>query len=377
MKKIFALMLVLSLFGVVVKAEPVKHKIETRTLPSFQIFAEDADSLRQNMPIIEFEGKNGFSLFRFEKYIDSKGSASFRLMLDKKSKRVALKITDKDYFDQLYNIFVFTSNKYFVSNSPMSQLAVTAFFGERVDFSDTLVNCCTSVIYKKDLDKQSKYIVIRDKSTPFKTGTICFIDDSFQIEWCEPSNGSMKTIRREAINPDDYNDYNIIPGLDRMLTTEYKVSSSNYAIGYIELTPGSDIYYLNGDKFDYNWNTDLLVPIQTKNSKSMVYYYFLEKLLFCQNLTINKYVDGIFFGEQIQRLYYDKEKKEIRVLKVSFFAGSKKYENNGKIMDFLVAPYDSNVGLMVPLKEVCEALKAKVIYRPLDGTILISRFFEY
>jgi hypothetical protein len=377
MKKISILLLLITLFFVslVVNAEPTKYKIEAKTLSSFQIYMEDSDPIRKALPIIEFDGVKGHRLYRFEKY-SINGIVSYRLYLDKQGKREELRISDKDYQDQIYYIFTCQPNMSFVGDNSINKIALVAYFDERADFSNTTFDYCRLLIFNKRLNQRQKLTCGNNREYIFPSGSICYIDDKYQIEWREPINNNMVVTRREAINPDDFSPMYKIPGLSDISSGNYK-SNAIYGTGYVKVTANSDLFSINGIQYDFNPNTDQLIPILAVNGKTMVCHEFLRNLLNTQSQYLPSILVKGSRDVEIQRLYYDRNTSKIVTLTVRINDASKKYIDNGITKEFSAMPYYANsVGIMVPLKEVCDALKAKVIYRPLDGTILIARFFE-
>lgn len=349
-------------------------KIEPKTLPPFKVFIDD-----QTVPIIEYNGVNGYSIYKVTP--PTNGGGYIKPILDKDGKPILLKMTDPDYYDNLFNTFFYGCGKYVQADDPsIESIILTIYFPERKDVLGDMLCGGEFRYYTKKSDKSAKIMGLGVNYNNFKAGTICYIDNNFQIEWRIPQNNNLVVSRREAINPDDYllKKTTEIPGITSMKTVYYSYSASVYGIGYAKMKPGSDLYYLNGIEYDFVPNTDKVLPIETKNGKTMVDYGFLIGIINCAKQTMILEDDsGTRKAIQLLRLFFDKEKDKVLTLNVSFEFGNKKYYDNGQIKYFTVAPYGSNAGVMVPLKEVCEALQAKVIYRPHDGTILISRFFEY
>ncbi|NTU60747.1 MAG: hypothetical protein HGA95_00200 [Caldiserica bacterium] len=181
----------------------------------------------------------------------------------------------------------------------------------------------------------------------------------------------MVVTRRQAINPDAYKPkYNEIPGLDASLNMGYRFYR-NYCKGFVLCAKNAKSYSVNGKTFDHSGFVSLI------NNTTFVDFFMLLSMLNCEYTYIKpQNGKGLAYQYVAYRLFKIRD-KGVETIKLLVSVDSAEYELNGVKGKFASIPFWKSDTIMVPLKEVCEALKAKVIYRPLDGTILISRFFEY
>lgn len=349
---------------------------EENALPSYKIYLTNyykSDPIRDKLPIIEYDGQNGYSIYKTETYVTDKKNESIRLSLSKDNKPILLKFADKDYYTNLFNTIYYAPSPYFIGDDSLEFITLVAFLPEK-KINEYETDCAVEAKYfPKDSLKVCKRSIWGGNNTKITQGAICYIDSSYNVEWRELKNGSLVVTKREAINPDDYRlNINKIPGL-KNTNSIYYYPSCKFGNGFVRMKPGSDLYYLNGQQYDFNPNTDKLIPILIKNNTTFIDFHFLLGLLNCQYMTgsTDNYIG--------QRLYKDKQNNKISILSIDLSADKRAYSVCDDEKEFTIAPYwlYQHGSLMVPLKEVCEALQAKVIYRPHDGTILISRFFEY
>ena len=372
MKKFLALILVASMVAVTVRAEPPKYKVEAKTLPSFKIFMSETDNDRKDLPIIEYDGINGYKFYKLEQYAGKNNSVKYRIALDANKKPIQLLTNSKGFYDNLYTTFYRGNNKFFVANDNAEIKQLIVFFPQKGDqFSQSLAYA-EFMFFSEKADKN--YQNRLGSTNPFKvsSGKICYIDDCFQIEW-RSLDSKNSVIRREAINPDNFYMEKSIPGLQSMLPIYY-YSNLKYGDGFVTLTQNSIKYSICGNTFDMRY------PVETKNDTTFMDFFELLGLLNCKYKGVR--IDnekGTSFVYTGNRLSDDNWKKQINVISLEVQTGTQDYRVNDEKKQFSIAPYivtKNGWSLMVPLKEVCDALKAKVIYRPLDGTILIARFFE-
>lgn len=368
MKKILLLIVVASLVTVVVRAEPPKYKIEAKTIPPFKIFLTNSyepDPARDSLPVVEYEPKTGYTVYKTEKYEPKMFHESYRLSLDKDGKPIKALLTDKDYYESLYKAFHSIPSPYFVGDANTEFITITIIYPP----SKTLAaKALTNEFFKKGVHNSYSRPLYMQNPFPPKNGAICYLDSNFQIEWWERRNNQHFVTRREAINPDSFDNWDEVPGLSESLVMGYRFYR-NRCLGYIQCAGNSKTYTVNGRTFRHE---NLVV---TKGNTAFIDYYMLSTMLACEYDSVaTKEGNSNSYHYMTYRLY--KEKYTVKTITLKIKSGTADYQLDGVDGRFSAAVYSTSSTIMVPLKEFCNVLKAKVIYRPLDGTILIARFFE-
>ena len=374
MKKILVLILIASMASVVVNAEPPKYKIEAKTLPSFDVFIKSKlpDPQRDAFPFIKYNPENGYQFFSVER-VPGEEDFVFRLSLDAKGQPKKLLPSEKNFYVNLYHGLRYGGVSRFLKGSSLSEsICLTIFFPLMVDevFNER-INYFSSVLFK-DSSRSKIPVTGENNGKYWKPGTVCFCDESFQIEWREVTNNKQIVTRREAVNPDLVAKLSEIPGLEEMLPEQY-MFYTNQGKGFVRAQLMSKKVEIDGKPYE--------IPnaIGFDGKTSFVDFELLLDWLFCPMTHERISETGNKFSYSGFRITADDEKEKYSILFITLAPGRIDYIANGESKQFKEKPYIENrfgYSIMVPLKEVCDALKAKVIYRPLDGTILIARFFE-
>lgn len=369
MKKLLVLVLLASTMTFAVSAESPKYRIEAKTIPAFKIFIENnytPDPARDNLPLVEYEPKTGYTVYKTEKYEPKQNCGDYRLSLDKEGKPIKALPTDKDYYESLYKAFHSVQSTYFVGDVNTEFITITIIYPP----SNTLAaKAFTGKYYKKGVANNYGISPLHMQNVfPPKNGAFCYLDSNFQIEWWERKGNEHFVTRREAINPDMLEDWHSMPGLDGSMTMEYR-SYMNRCKGYIQCADKAKTYIVNGKIVQH----ERFVVV--KEGTAFVDYFMLLSMLGCEyESSYTKVQNTNIYHYTSYRLY--KEKYTVKTTALTITEGSVDYKLDGVDGKFTAIMGTANSTIMVPLKQFCNALKAKVIYRPLDGSILIARFLE-
>jgi hypothetical protein len=343
------------------------------TVNDFKVYLYDSkypDKQREKFPIIKYSSENGYEIYRIERISESSG-CNYRIVLDKNNNPIMLNNGDRDYLAQVKLTLSVGSFKYFISKGP--QQAITLGFFTQSDGLNPN-SCSFTTFYAIDVKQNYKNINGNHTKLKFNDGSITYIDDLFQIEWRELNNSKYKITRSESINPDQFT-YSEIPGLPEILSTSYK-TTKKYAKGYLSLSSTDKKYSINGQQFTYNDNSTKSAIVNINNSL-YIDMFFLCNALNCEYERINMEENNKKYTFRICRLYKEK-RTDVKVIDLYINDGQAYYKINNDEGSFKIKPIWNNhyYVLLVPLREFCSLIKANILYRPLDKSILISRFIE-
>ncbi|HOR46914.1 MAG TPA: hypothetical protein PLX04_00460 [Caldisericia bacterium] len=306
-------------------------------------------SFKKPTPMLSYE-KGKLTFYEFEIVEDETGK-HYSPVLDEYGSPVKVDPADKDIVKKAEKII--TSRRLFGKlDGPQGRIALGMFFQEDDNYYKW--KYC---IFGKDINR-SQYISGTDKIYP--VGSISYLDGDYNFEVQAYHGYAYQVERREALNPEYYDRYEI-PGLVDFGEASYINRQSG--AGYLWLSAKDPKVVINTVEHSYT-NFALVL---SENQIPFVALSFLSDVLFAPMTG-----DGETYT--IQRLYNIKT-TEVELVKLTLTKDSKKALIDGKEVELSEPPFMTDTGLFVPLLDVCKLLKANCHYRKTDYSAIVARFF--
>jgi len=196
--------------------------------------------------------------------------------------------------------------------------------------------------------------------------SISIMDENFNYICYLYTKDGYKMYEQRALNPDT--DFGKYPTLRKDYTIpNYWDISENVSKGYLLLHPDSDKFTAGG----FEGSIPVYEPI-TKDGIIYIGASWLNEAVYGENGYINDNPGG-----PIKKIYYKFDKtsdKNVNLIKIEMREGDKFMTVNGEKVELPTPIFNYS---MVPLFQLCDALKLKYHYRPFDNSILIQRFEDY
>ncbi|MBP6928437.1 MAG: hypothetical protein KBC24_02565 [Caldisericia bacterium] len=306
-------------------------------------------SFKKPTPMLSYE-KGKLTFYEFEIVEDETGK-HYSPVLDEYGSPVKVDPADKDIVKKAEKII--TSRRLFGKlDGPQGRIALGMFFQEDDNYYKW--KYC---IFGKDINR-SQYISGTDKIYP--VGSISYLDGDYNFEVQAYHGYAYQVERREALNPEYYDRYEI-PGLVDFGEASYINRQSG--AGYLWLSAKDPKVVINTVEHSYT-NFALVL---SENQIPFVALSFLSDVLFAPMTG-----DGETYT--IQRLCNIKT-TEVELVKLTLTKDSKKALIDGKEVELSEPPFMTDTGLFVPLLDVCKLLKANCHYRKTDYSAIVARFF--
>lgn len=182
-------------------------------------------------------------------------------------------------------------------------------------------------------------------------------DMSYQVRQLDDKGCSV--VYQKSVNPD----------IDEVFDDffMYEMVDSGYwgneelGKGYLSLSPNKKEFTSNGKTSTLDYYPKIV------NNKLFVYsQWFIPQVYGCiAHVSADEYV--------INRLY-QKPGGSIKLIDFHFVRGEDTVTMNGKKFKLSAMPICEEYYIMMPLRDLCELLKVRLIYQPISNTYLIQRF---
>lgn len=186
-----------------------------------------------------------------------------------------------------------------------------------------------------------------------------YADNDLNYQVREINDNGCNVIFENSINPDTDDMSNYI-NIKRMVDSKY-LGNTELGKGYLSLSPNKKEFTSNGKTSTLDYYPKIV------NNKLFVYaQWFIPQVYGCiAHVSADEYV--------INRLY-QKPGGSIKLIDFHFVRGEDTVTMNGKQYKLSAMPICEEYYIMMPLRDLCELLKVRLIYQPISNTYLIQRF---
>lgn len=224
----------------------------------------------------------------------------------------------------------------------------------------------TSKVINNKKDKYTNWISTKTNLKEESQGlslpksSIFAFDNDFNFQILKYTGKDFETIKTEAINPDFYYVHEIPYG-EKMDEIPYK---GGYYEGYIWMKTFSNKVCV--------WKEYEEIPhpllILSENNQPAVDMYSLARFMLTPT-------SGDMKTHTFHRLYKFYSSRPVEYITVTFELGKNYAIVNGERKELEFAPFEKDDIFYVPLRDLCNFIKAPCHYRTTDNTALVARFF--